>query len=106
GTARGRRARGAARGPAPRGGVHARGRELGGRRADPAIPGGMMRNGMLRTAAVVPQLALASCATMETQAQEVNVLQVVGQRFAHQPLSMMLSRYGAPARQMNVEGVT
>lgn len=34
------------------------------------------------------------------------MLQVVGQRFAHQPLSMMLSRYGAPARQMNVEGVT
>lgn len=49
-------------------------------------------------------LALAGCAS--APAQDINVVQRVGDRFVGKAAGTMFARYGAPPRQMETGGVT
>lgn len=49
---------------------------------------------------------LAGCATGYEQPQGPNILQAIGDRYAGRPLTELMGRYGAPARQMQVGAET
>ena len=52
----------------------------------------------------LPALLCAACATTPTYPEPQDYTRAVGDRFAGRPISEMLGRYGAPARQQSIAG--